>query len=478
MGRIPMEHGLPPYVSKHSDTGLYRYFRRPPKRTAGTPFIRSFGTKDKRLVLQKYAAVHAEAEAYMERLISGRRLPDDEILRMIATRENAKSLFALPPGELYSRSDWDRFIDQSGTDEMRALAGPDREFLVEHLFYLYAFTEAANAELTRQQYEKRNELLTRLSRSVGEPVRDPGSGLTMMRAYDEVWVPAATRPVNTLREVRKYVVDFIVLNGDHEIERLTREHWANWRADCLTKHGPGATAFKRFSMLKTIVNESIKAGLVERRNHAGQDVVMRKPPRSDLRNEGWNADELDTMFSADVFRDPRADPADYWIHVICALTGARVSEVADMKRVDVSERWGMWTFFLAREQGKTKESRRIIPIPETITSLGWLDYLGTVPKDGPLFPGNNGRSFSTAAGRLRKRIGLKRDGCDIHAFRHHMKTLLADLGCPDRVNNYITGHAAVGEGGRYGKTFQETALRYLNQIDLGVTIPRWTQPRS
>ena len=149
---------------------------------------------------------------------------------------------------------------------------------------------------------------------------------------------------------------------------------------------------------------------------------MRKPPRSDLRNEGWHADELDTMFSADVFRDPRADPADYWIHVICALTGARVSEVADMKRADVSERWGMWTFFLARVRGKTKESRRIIPIPETITSLGWLDYLGTVPKDGPLFPGNNGRSFSTAAGRLRKRIGLKRDGCDIHAFRHHMKT--------------------------------------------------------
>jgi hypothetical protein len=123
VGRIPMEHGLPPYVSKHSNTGLYRYFRRPPRGIVGTPFIRSFGTKDKRLVLQKYAAVHAEAEAYMERLISGRRLPDDEIKRMVATRENAKSLSGLPPGELYSRSDWDRFIDQSGSDEMRALAG-------------------------------------------------------------------------------------------------------------------------------------------------------------------------------------------------------------------------------------------------------------------------------------------------------------------------------------------------------------------
>jgi hypothetical protein len=136
-------------------------------------------------MLAKYAAIHAEAEVYFERLISGRRLSDEELIRLVGTRQNAAALFKTRPGELYQRSDWDRFIDQSGTPEMRALVGPDREFLVEHLYYLYVMTEAANAELTRERYEERREHLTRLTGSETVPL---GSGLTLMDAYEQAWV--------------------------------------------------------------------------------------------------------------------------------------------------------------------------------------------------------------------------------------------------------------------------------------------------
>jgi hypothetical protein len=118
--------------------------------------------------------------------------------------------------------------------------------------------------------------------------------------------------------VKRYASDFIELNGDHAIKDLTREHWAKWRADCLKLYGANWTAFKRFTMMKTIVTEAIKAGLMERKFFEGQDVVMRKPERSRLRNEGWSDDELKTLFGSEVFRDPEADPADYWIPVITA----------------------------------------------------------------------------------------------------------------------------------------------------------------
>jgi integrase len=474
VGRMPAENGLPQYVSRRGRNGPYQYYRRPPTGVVGAAFVRAFRTKDRKVMLAKYAAIHAEAEVYFERLISGRRLSDEELIRLVGTRQNAAALFKARPGELYQRSDWDRFIDQSGTPEMRALVGPDREFLVEHLYYLYVMTEAANAELTRERYEERREHLTRLTGSETVPL---GSGLTLMDAYEQAWVPAATRSKNTAREVKRYASDFIELNGDHAIKDLTREHWAKWRADCLKLYGANWTAFKRFTMMKTIVTEAIKAGLMERKFFEGQDVVMRKPERSRLRNEGWSDDELKTLFGSEVFRDPEADPADYWIPVITALTGARLSEVAGMQVPDVAKRKGMWTFYLAREEGKTEESRRIIPIPDTVTGLGFFEYL-KARKDGPLFPGNNPRSFSTAFGRYRKRIGLTRKGCDLHAFRHHMKTLLADLHCPDRINDYITGHAAISVSARYGKTEYQTALRFLNQIDLGVHIPRWKPTSS
>jgi integrase len=466
-----MEHGLPPYVSK-TDTGIYRYFRRPPRGIKGKPFIRSFRTKDKKIVMQKYAAVHAEAEKYFEQLISGRRLTDDDLIQMVATRGNAKRLFDLPPGELYSRSDWDRFIDQSGTAEMRALTGPDREFLVEHLYYLYMMTEAANAELTRQQYEKRNEPLTRLAALAGEPLSVPGSGLTMMQAYEQAWLPAANRSPGTVREVLTYVTDFVALVGDHAIKDLTREHWGRWRADCLSRYGANWTAHKRFTMMKTLVHEAIRAGLIDRKHFEGQDVVMRKPPRTRLRNEGWSDNELRTFFGSDGFLHP-ADPADYWIPVILAHTGARLAEVANMKREDVGPRHGMQTFYLAREQGKTEASRRIIPIPRTITDLNFDAYLETIP-EGPLFPGHNARSFTKRSGDFRRALGLNRKGADNYAFRHHLKTLLADRTCPDRINDYITGHVPADEAARYGKTMYEKVLEHLNQLDLGVTIPKWS----
>jgi hypothetical protein len=65
----------------------------------------------------------------------------------------------------------------------------------------------------------------------------------------------------------------------------------------------------------------------------------------------------------------------------------------------------------------------------------------------------------------------------MHAFRHHLKTLLRNEGCPSEVNDYLTGHAADNVGATYGKTELQTALKYLNRIDLGVTIPKWTGGR-
>jgi hypothetical protein len=147
-----------------------------------------------------------------------------------------------------------------------------------------------------------------------------------------------------------------------------------------------------------------------------------------------------------------------------------------MQVADVGQRHGLLTFYLARDGGKTEESRRIIPIPKTILDLGFNAYLKTVPA-GPLFPGNTARTVTKWFGRYRKRIGISRKGCDLYAFRHNLKTKLGDLACPDRINDYITGHAPPNVASRYGKTEYQTALRYLNQIDLGVSIPIWKEPR-
>jgi integrase len=309
-----------------------------------------------------------------------------------------------------------------------------------------------------------------------KPVPAPANAFTLRDAYDQAWVPAKDRGQNTVVEIGRYVDEFEALNGKLDLKDYTRQHWAKWRADCLEKHGPGPTAFKRFSMMKTICNEAIRAGLFERKFFNGQDVTMRKPKSKKLRNEGWLADELVTWFSAPLFKGSRTTPrpdADYWISVIIAYTGARLSEVTGMRVSDVAERHGLWTFFLAKEHGKTEDSRRVIPISKPILDLGFMAYLKTRPKNGPLFEDVNAKLMSQTYARMRTDLGLTRQGCDVHAHRHHVKTLMSDMGCPDRVSDYVTGHAPPSVSGRYGKTELATALKFLNQIDLGVNISKW-----
>lgn len=469
---MPAENGLPQYVSRHAKTGLYQYYRRPPTGLKCPAFVRSFGTKDRKVMMAKYAAVHAEAEAYFERHRTGRTLTDQELFGIAMTHKNLDSLFRERAGQMNDPEDWDDFINEFGTDQMRALDKPDRDRLLIMLNGLYASSQALHLEVARAKFEDEQVYFKgRFDQTPASP-----TGLTLMKAFETAWKPAADRSKNTVVEVGRYVDEFISLNGELDLKDYTRDHWGAWRADCLEKHGPGSTAFKRFSMMKTICNEAIRAGLFERKFFTGQDVTMKKPKSKKLRNEGWLQDELKEFFSAPVFKgvkDGQHPDADYWVAVIIAYTGARLSEVTGMTVPDVAERHGMWTFFLAKERGKTEDSRRIIPIPRAIIALGFMAYLKTRPKTGPLFEGISPKLMSQTYSRIRADVGITRKGADIHAFRHHMKTLLDDVGASDRVNDYITGHAPPNVGGRYGKTLYANCQKFLDQIDLGVTIPNW-----
>lgn len=51
--------------------------------------------------------------------------------------------------------------------------------------------------------------------------------------------------------------------------------------------------------------------------------------------------------------------------------------------------------------------------------------------------------------------------------------MLRNVHTPSDVSDYLTGHAADNVGATYGKTELATALKYLNRIDLGVSITKW-----
>lgn len=297
---MSVENGLPQYVSKHPKTKIYRYFRRPSKGVTGSAFVRSFGSKDCKAVHSKYAAIHAEAETYFDRLATGRALTDQVLLGMSMTRENLDELFRSYSGKLNQPEDWHRFIAKHSTDQMKALADPDRDRLIIMLRALYAGTEAIHLGIAEHRVEIRREYIRETFGDDSVPA--PANAFTLMDAYKQAWLPAKHRPSNTQVEITRYVNELIALNGTLDLKEYTRNYWAAWRADCLSKHGPGWTTFKRYTMMKTIVTEAIRAGLFERKHFTGQDIVLRKPAWTKLCNEGWADDELKELWASDIFR--------------------------------------------------------------------------------------------------------------------------------------------------------------------------------
>jgi integrase len=457
---------LPPFVQRKHDGNL-RYFRRPPLGIEGAPFNRAFATKDPRVMYPMNGKVHAEAGAYIARLMSGLTRTDEQIDETAQGVALSAWYLKTEHGGEYDLRDHIK----ARLPDMPGASPADVAAIYKRAVIHRAGYENRAIEQVEKHLSLRRGDLKKLSPQVVVP---SGPMFTMRDAYDQAWLPAKTRAKNTIAEIGRYVDEFMALNGKVDLSSYTRHHWAAWHRDCLDRHKPGPTAFKRFSMMKTVVVASIRAGLTERKDFAGQDVAMNTPARHKLRNQGWMQDELTTWFSHDLFKGVRSGnhpEADYWIAVIIAYTGARLSEITGMTTKDVAIRHDYWTFYLAAESGKTEDSRRIIPIPKQVLDLGFLEYLKTV--GGDLFEGVTAKMMSQAYSRCRSKLGINRKGCDMHAFRHHLKTLLDDVGASDRVSNYITGHAAPNEGGRYGETLYRTARQYLDLIDLGVTIPKW-----
>jgi len=83
--------------------------------------------------------------------------------------------------------------------------------------------------------------------------------------------------------------------------------------------------------------------------------------------------------------NPGTSAAKRWVPWLCAFTGARVGEMAQLRKEDITHRNGCWIVRITPEAGpvKTNEAREVVLHPQVV-SLGFPDFVEGAP-DGPLF---------------------------------------------------------------------------------------------
>lgn len=172
----------------------------------------------------------------------------------------------------------------------------------------------------------------------------------------------------------------------------------------------------------------------------------------------------------------------YWIPLVCLFTGARISEVAQLRVEDVQHE-GEHPFIHIRHDEKasqtTKSARsRIAPIHLKLAQVGFLKFVderkATPSTDRRLFPelspnsrGNVGATASRFWRDYLKRIGLKSgaDGLGAHSFRHLFADRLRLAGYLNEEIKVILGHSQKSVTSGYGRLSEGTAQRLGTMIN-------------
>jgi integrase len=330
--------------------------------------------------------------------------------------------------------------------------------------------------LCHELLKGRVELLREEIRRVDGEYRPLGNGHQEARqAATKPTVPTVTKPFSvvfekylsenkerqprTQSQIRSGFLKFMAaIGGDKPVGEITREHGRTYKEAMLAKKLGAASVNKYLHGLSHCI-EWAKAN-----SYLPQDwpnpikglmfskKVVRKQATKSI---PFTDDELATIFGDAEFTGWKTRHPEYYYGLLALLlTAARREEVYQLDKADVQRhvKTGVWCFNFIDGGDEDKEktvknemSRRVVPLPDLLIELGFLEYVKGV-NHKRVFPqlkherNGYGDAPGKAWARLVKRLGFKAKGKVLHSLRHGGITKMGELGVPYAHAVALTGH--------------------------------------
>lgn len=264
-----------------------------------------------------------------------------------------------------------------------------------------------------------------------------------------------------------------VAEAHPDIRTITANWCVDWK-DALLESGlsPRTVQQAHLSALRSLCNFAVANGYLAINPALGLTIKVRKKIRNRTQ-KGYTDAEAVLVLSAtlslpeDLPDDQRR--ARRWIPWLCCYSGARVGEIAQLRKRDFRLEEGVWVMEILPEAGtvKTGQARRV-PIHPHLLAQGLM----TVVKDlgeGYVFCDADGkRSPKTVADDLARwvrEVGVT----DVelqpsHGWRHRFKTVARRLKMDPAVRDYLQGHAPHNEAEGYGDQEAAVLLEWISTI--------------
>ena len=232
--------------------------------------------------------------------------------------------------------------------------------------------------------------------------------------------------------------------------------------------------------LRTLFSWAVSNHKLPANPAAGLTIKLGKKAR--LRTKGFTDDEATALLAAALrYSNDQERPctaaAKHWVPWLCAFTGARVGEMAQLRRQDVQQRSEGWIVHITPDAGtqKTNEARSV-PIHPQLIELGFPVFVQGCP-DGHLFltPAPNGdvlgplQAVKNRLAEFGRSIVSDINVAPNHGWRHRFKTVGMEAGISSRVLDAIQGQAARTVADTYGDVTLRTmavAISKFPSIDV------------
>lgn len=213
--------------------------------------------------------------------------------------------------------------------------------------------------------------------------------------------------------------------------------------------------------LKSIFNWAVANHRLPKNPAAGVTLKVRKPPK--LRERGFTDEEAQRILrhAYNVQRGAEREcthAAKRWVPWICAYTGARVGEIAQLRKQDVRLENGDWVLNLTPEAGTIKDNQaREVILHEHLVEQGFPDFVRSA-NAGHLFlkPSRTGdvrgplRGLKNRLADFARQVVKDPNVAPNHGWRHRFKTIGRNIQIQERTLDAISGHAPQTVGGGYG----------------------------
>ncbi|MCA8907575.1 MAG: tyrosine-type recombinase/integrase [Rhodospirillaceae bacterium] len=170
--------------------------------------------------------------------------------------------------------------------------------------------------------------------------------------------------------------------------------------------------------------------------------------------------------------NPQTAAAKRWVPWLCAYSGARVGEIAQLRKEDIRQQEGHWVMSITPDAGtvKTKQAR-IVPLHPHLIEQGFLGFVVQSTAGHLFLKVGAGEDFRGRWQALKNRLQefartVVSDPAvqPNHGWRHAFKTIGLEAGIEGRVLDAIQGHAPRTEGETYGSVSLTARVRAMERF--------------